>query len=80
MNYTGGYFPVVTNAIELPGWTRIDAFVALATVDNKWELNFSGQNLTDEVTYVSGIISPPFSPALTPLRPRTWMVSLKFNY
>jgi len=80
MNYTGRYNPVVTNAIELPGWTRIDAFVALATIDNKWELNLSGQNLTDEVTYVSGIISPPFSPALTPLRPRTWMVSLKFNY
>jgi iron complex outermembrane receptor protein len=80
MNYTGSYFPVVTNAILLPGWTRIDAFVALATLDNKWELNLSGQNLTDEVTYVSGIISPPFQPALTPLRPRTWMVSLKFNY
>ncbi|WP_439534105.1 TonB-dependent receptor [Polymorphobacter sp.] len=80
MNYTGRYNPVVTNALELPGWTRIDAFVALATADRRWELNLSGQNLTDEVTYVSGIVGPPFQPALTPLRPRTWMASLKFNY
>ena len=80
MNYTGPYNPVVTNAVELQGWTRIDAFIAVATANNKWELNFSGQNLTDQVTYVSGIVGPPFQPALTPLRPRTWMMTLKFNY
>jgi iron complex outermembrane receptor protein len=80
MNYTGPYNPVVTNAVELNGWTRIDAFIAIATANNKWELNFSGQNLTDEVTYVSGIVAPPFQPALTVLRPRTWMMTLKFNY
>jgi iron complex outermembrane receptor protein len=79
MNYTGPYNSAVNNVLDLQGWTCIDAFVALATADKKWELNLSGQNLTDEVTYVSGIVAG-LPPALTPLRPRTYMVTLKFNY
>jgi len=80
MNYTGAYNATVTNALEIAGFTRIDAFVALATLDNHWELNGSVQNVTDTVTYVSGIVGAPFPTALTPLRPRTFMVALKFNY
>lgn len=79
MNYTGPYSSAVNNVLDLPGWTRIDAFIALATQNRKWELNLSGQNLTDEVTYVGGIVAG-LPPALTPLRPRTWMMMLKFNY
>lgn len=80
MNYTGPYNAVVTNALSVAGWTRIDGFVALARADKKWELNLSVQNLTDQVTYTSGIVGPPFQPALAVLRPRTWMAALKFNY
>ncbi|WP_372730400.1 TonB-dependent receptor [Novosphingobium sp.] len=80
MNYTGPYSSVVTNALFHAGWTRVDGFIALASADKKWELNFSAQNLTDEVTYTSGIVGPPFQPALNILRPRTWMTTLRFNY
>ncbi|MBC2668492.1 TonB-dependent receptor [Novosphingobium piscinae] len=80
MNYTGPYNAAVTNALVVAGWTRIDAFAALATADKRWELNLSVQNLTDQVTYTSGIVGPPFQPALNVLRPRTWMTTLKFKY
>ena len=80
LNYTGPYNSVVTNALVNAGWTRIDGFVALATADRRVELNISGQNLTDEVSYTSGIVGPPFQPSLNVLRPRTWMASVKFNY
>ncbi len=80
MAYTGDFFANVTNVLVISGYTRVDGFVALATSDDKWELNLSGQNLTDATTYVSGIVSAPFPTALTPLRPRTWMLQLKYNY
>ena len=80
MNHTGAYNSVVTNALVVNGWTRIDGFAALATADRKLEFNLSVQNLTDEVTYTSGIVGPPFQPALNVLRPRTWMAMVKFNY
>jgi iron complex outermembrane receptor protein len=80
MAYTGDFFANVTNVLVISGYTRVDGFVALRTTDNRWELNLSGQNLTDTVSYVSGIVSAPFPTALTPLRPRTWMLTAKFNY
>ncbi len=76
--HTGDFFANVTNVLVINGYMRVDGFVALATADGRLELNLSGQNLTDRVTYVSGIVTAPFPTALTPLRPRTWMLTLRY--
>ena len=80
LSYTGAFDATVTNVLLVNGYTRIDAFIALGSQDGRWEVNLSGQNLTDGTHYVSGIVTAPFPPALTTLKPRTWLASLKVNY
>ncbi len=77
--HTGDFFANVTNVLVINAYTRLDAFLGLRTADGRWDITLAGQNLTDEVTYVSGIVSAPFPTALTPLKPRTWLLSLRFN-
>ena len=76
--YTGDSFVEVTNSLIVEGYTRFNTFVALGTLDERWELKFEVQNLTDEVTFVSGIVSLPV-PGLTVLKPRTWLLSLNYD-
>jgi iron complex outermembrane receptor protein len=68
----------VTNSIEIKSYTRYDAFVAVGSADGKWELSVQGKNLSDEVNYVTGIVSNP-NPGMALLRPRTWLASVKFK-
>ena len=76
--YTGDSFVEVTNVLIVGGYTRFNAFAALATADERWEVKFEVQNLTDEVNFVSGIVNLPV-PGLTVLKPRTLMVSLNYQ-
>lgn len=76
--HTGDFFANVTNVLVIDAYTRLDGFVGLRTADGRWDLTLAGQNLTDEVTYVSGIVSAPFPTALTPLKPRTWLLTLRY--
>jgi iron complex outermembrane recepter protein len=68
----------VTNSIEIQSYTRYDAFVAVGAADGKWELSVQGKNLSDEVNYVTGIVSNP-NPGMAVLRPRTWLAAVKFR-
>lgn len=77
--YTGAFDATVTNVLEISDYTRFDGFFSVGTRDGKWELTAAGQNLSDEVTYVSGIVAPPFPPALTVLKPRTWTLTLRYK-
>ena len=77
LSHTGEFFANVTNVLVVNPYTRLDGFVGLRTANGRWDLTLSGQNLTDTVTYVSGIVSAPFPTALTPLKPRTWRLTLK---
>jgi iron complex outermembrane receptor protein len=79
LSHTGDFFANVTNVLVVNAYTRIDAFAGLRAASGRWDLTVAGQNLTDEVTYVSGIVSAPFPTALTPLKPRTWLLTLRFN-
>ena len=76
--YTGDNFVEVTNSLLVDGYTRYNAFAALATADDRWEVRAQVKNLTDEANYVSGIVSVPV-PGLTILKPRTWLVSLSYK-
>jgi iron complex outermembrane recepter protein len=77
--YTGAFDATVTNVLEISDYARFDGFASIGTRDGKWELVAAGQNLTDEVTYVSGIVAAPFPPALTVLKPRTWTLTLRYK-
>jgi iron complex outermembrane receptor protein len=73
--YVGNYFVNVQNNLEAGDYWRSDAFVSLGTENGKWEVALEGRNLTDEETYVSGALVD----ALTILKPRTWMLSVRYK-
>ncbi|WP_394729321.1 TonB-dependent receptor [Altererythrobacter sp. GH1-8] len=77
--YVGDYWVEVTNSYFVDGYTRVNGFVSLETSDRRWKLSLQGQNLTDEVNYVSGAAGLPF-PSLTILRPRTLQVSIGYSF
>ena len=78
-HYVGDYWVEVTNSYFVPGYTRINGFVALETMDRRWKLSLHGQNLTDGDHYVSGTANLPL-PGLTILRPRTFQVTLGYSF
>ena len=69
------YFVNVQNNLVIDGYGRLDAFVALRSSDERWELSLQGRNLTDDASYVSGALID----ALTMLRPRTYAVNLTYR-
>ena len=74
----GDHYVEVTNSIQIKAYTRYDAFIGLGTADGKWTASLNGKNLSDEVNYVTGIVSNP-NPALATLRPRQWMLTVKYK-
>lgn len=76
--FTDDFWVEVTNSLLVKGYTRYDAFLALATLDGKWEARLSGTNLSDEANWVSGFVSVA-QPGLTLLRPREWMLRVNFR-
>ncbi len=77
-HYVGDNWVEVTNSIQIKGYTRYDAFVAIGAADGKWELSVQGKNLSDEDNYVTGIVSTS-NPGMALLRPRTWLAAVKFK-
>ncbi|MCC5860551.1 MAG: TonB-dependent receptor [Gammaproteobacteria bacterium] len=73
--YIDDYFVNVQNNLEIEGYGRLDGFVALRTADERWELAFEGRNLTNDASYVSGALID----ALTIIKPRTVMLSLRYR-
>jgi len=74
-NYVGEHFIEVTNVLLIESYTRYDVFASIGEIDDRVKIRGEVKNLTDEANFVSGIVNVPF-PALTPLRPRTWMLTL----
>ena len=78
-NYVGDHYLEVTNAVQVKGYSRFDAFAAIGDIDKLWTLKVEVKNLTDEINYVTGFASSP-NPALAALRPRQWMASMNFRF
>ena len=76
--YAGDNFVEVTNSLLVEGYTRVNGFVSLSTPDERWSLKLQGQNLTDETDFVSGFVNSP-NPALTVLKPRTFLLTLAYK-
>jgi iron complex outermembrane receptor protein len=72
--YVDAYFVNVQNNLEIEGYGPLDGFVALRSRDEAWEFALEGRNLTNDASYVSGALID----ALTILKPRTYMVSLRY--
>ena len=68
----------VTNSIQVKGNTRLDGFVGAMSADRHLQIDVQGRNLTDEVNYETGFVSST-SPALATLRPRQWMLNVKYK-
>ncbi|MCC5869426.1 MAG: TonB-dependent receptor [Gammaproteobacteria bacterium] len=73
--YVDDYFVNVQNNLEIDGYGRLDGFIALRSRDETWELALEGRNLTNDASYVSGALID----ALTILKPRTYMLSLRYR-
>jgi iron complex outermembrane receptor protein len=69
------YFATTNNIVEITGFGRLDAFVAIATADDRWEARISAKNLTDERDFGSAAQTI----ALTPNEPRRVMGTISWR-
>ena len=79
---SSSYFTEIQNILEVEGYTRYDAYVGIGSADGRWTATLSGRNLSDELTYVSGVIDllNTSTQALSALRPREWAVNLTYRF
>ncbi len=79
---SSSYFTELQNILKVESYTRYDAYLGLASADGQWTATISGRNLTDELTYVSGVIDllNTSTQALSALRPREWALTLTYRF
>ncbi len=75
--YSDEYFASVNNTLVVEEVTRLNAYVALAGNDEKWELRLSAKNLTGEEDIVAGLTFPNIR---TPLPQRSWVTTFKYQF
>jgi iron complex outermembrane receptor protein len=79
---SSSYFTELQNIMKVEAYTRYDAYVGIGSADGRWTATLSGRNLTDELTYVSGVIDllSTGTQALSALRPREWAVNVTYRF
>ena len=82
--YSDTYFTEVTNALPIDSYTRLNAFLGIGHPERTWEVVGEVKNLADSDDNVGGLFvqGPGFGVTniRTVLPPRTYMVSVRFNY
>jgi iron complex outermembrane receptor protein len=86
--YSDSYFSEATNSLPIDSYSRMNGFLGVGHPDRLWQVVGEVKNLTDSEDNVSGIFAqdgaaPPtfgITNIRTALPPRTYMVSVKFNY
>jgi iron complex outermembrane receptor protein len=78
---SSSFFTEIQNIMEIEAYQRVDAFLGIASVDGRWAATVSGRNLTDELTYVTGVIdlANAGTQALAALRPREWQLNVTYR-
>jgi iron complex outermembrane receptor protein len=75
------FFTEVGNIFRVESYRRWDAYVGLGTADGRWQATLAGRNLSDDVTFVSGVIDllNANTQSLAALRPREWSLTLSYR-
>jgi iron complex outermembrane receptor protein len=79
---SSGYFTEIGNTLKVESYTRYDAYLGIGSADGTWTATLSGRNLTDELTYVTGVIDllNTGTQALAALRPREWALNVTYSF
>ena len=75
--YVGDHFGSVTNSVLVDAYSQLNAYVAIGTNDDRWQLRLAGKNVTDEQDLVFGSTSTTGSTAVPP---RFWLLSGRLRY
>lgn len=82
--YSSEYFTEVTNSLPIDSYTRLNGFVGIGHPEATWQLIAEGKNLADSDDNVSGLFVEGVGFGITNIRtvlpPRTYMVSVRFNF
>ncbi|HJL82056.1 MAG TPA: TonB-dependent receptor [Gammaproteobacteria bacterium] len=76
---TDDYFSEATNALLIPGYSLVNAYVGIRPLDGRWQVSLRGKNITDEEYYVSGIAGAGTNIRTTE-PPAEYMLTAKFNF
>jgi iron complex outermembrane receptor protein len=78
---SSSYYTEIQNILKIEGYQRYDAFIGLGSADGKWDVTLAGKNLSDELTFVSGVIDllNTNTQSLSALRPREYALSFKYH-
>ncbi len=78
---SSSYFTELQNIMKIDAYQRVDAYLGVASADDRWTATLSGRNLTDELTYVTGVIdlANAGTQALAALRPREWAFNVSYR-
>ena len=75
--YVGDHFGSVTNSVLVDAFYQLNAYVAIGTNDDRWQLRLAGKNVTDEQDVIFGALSTTGSTAGPP---RFWLLSARLRY
>jgi iron complex outermembrane receptor protein len=78
--YTDEYFATVDNVLLIDDYTRVNGFLGIGQPDGRWQVTFTGRNITDEDDNVSGIYFPGVTNVRTVQPPAEFMLNFKVNY
>ncbi len=77
VGYVGDHFGEVTNSVLVESYAQINAYVAIGSNDDRWQLRLAGKNVSDEQDLVFGSTA---STGSTAGPPRFWLLSARLRY
>ena len=75
--YVGDHFGEVTNSVLIEAFYLFNAYVAIGSSDDRWQLRLAGKNVTDEQDLVFGSAS---TTGATAGPPSFWLLSARLRY
>ena len=76
---TDEYFSEATNALLIPSYSLVNAYLGIRQSDGRWQLSLKGKNIADEKYIVSGIAGGGTNIRHTE-PPAEYMLTVKFNF